>query len=181
MIATSPTATKVLELRHAFDRAYALPLSSQVTEQFEDLLAIRVAGDPYAIRVREISGLASNRRIVALPSPVSESLGIAGIRGGFLPVYSLSVLLGYSRDANQARWLALCGSEEPVGLAFSDFEEYLRVPLAQICPAQQKDMASDHVKHVVRAGDMLRAVVSIPNILELIKRRCDKSHVSKEQ
>jgi chemotaxis signal transduction protein len=181
MIDTSLTTTKVLELRNAFDQTYAIPPSSQVIQQIENLLAIRVAGDPYAIRVREISGLANNRKTVALPSPIPELLGVAGIRGGFVPVYSLSALLGYSRDANQARWLALCESEEPVGLAFNDFEGYLRVPLAQVYAAEQRDVAREHVKHVVRAADMVRAVVSIPNTLEMIKRRCDKNRVSKER
>ncbi len=181
MTATSTTAIKVLELRNAFDQTYANPPSSRVAEQIENLLAIRVAGDPYAIRVSEISGLANNRKSVALPSRIPELLGVAGIRGGFVPVYSLAALLGYSRDMDQARWLALCGSEEPVGLAFSDFEGYLQVPLAQVYAAEQKDVKREHVKHVVRAVDMVRAVVSIPNILEMIKRRCDKNRVSKER
>ena len=180
MTGTSLTISKVLELRHAFDQTYEIPPSSHVIEPFEDLLAIRITGEPYAIRVREISGLANNRRTVALPSHVPELLGVAGIRGGFLTVYSLPVLLGYSRTADQGRWLALCGYEELVGLAFSEFEAYLRVPLAQVYPAEQKDVERDHIKHVVRAGDMVRAVVNIPNILETIKRRCDNNHVSKE-
>ena len=181
MTGTSLTVSKAWELRQAFDQTYAIPPLSQVIGQIEDLLAIRVAGEPYAIRVREISGLANNRRTVALPSHVPELLGIAGIRGGFLPVYSLPVLLGYSRGADQGRWLALCGSGEPVGLAFSDFEGYLRVPLTQIYSAEQKDVERDHIKHVVRAGDMVRAVVSIPLIRKTIQRRCANDSVSKER
>jgi hypothetical protein len=66
----------------------------------------------------------------------------------------------------------LCGTEEPVGLAINDFEGYVRVPLAQVYTAEQKDAASAHVKHVAHAADMVRGVVSIPLVMELIQRRC---------
>ena len=94
MTGASTTASKVAEIRNAFDHSYAIPPASQVGEQIENLLAVRVAGDPYALRVGEISSLTNSRKTVALPSPVSELLGVAGIRGGFVPVYSLAALLG---------------------------------------------------------------------------------------
>jgi chemotaxis signal transduction protein len=181
MIVTSPTAGKIAELRDAFDQTYSIPAVSQVAEQMENLLSMRVAGDPYAIKVSEISGLVNNRKTVALPSRIPELLGVAGIRGGLVPVYSLAALLGYSRDAGEARWLALCASSEPVCLAFSDFEGYLRVSLAEVYAGEQKDAMRGHVKHVMRAADMVRAIVDIPYLLEMIKRRCNDNRVSKEQ
>ena len=177
----SAIASTAAELRNAFDRTRAIPFSTQAVEQVESLLSIRVSGDPYAIRVGEISGLASDRKVVAFPSSIPELLGVAGIRGGLVSVYSLAALLGYTREADQARWLVLCGTEEPVGLAFSDFEGYLRVPLTHVYATDQGNAARAHVKHVVRAAELVRAVVSIPDMVELIKRRCEKSRVSKEQ
>jgi chemotaxis signal transduction protein len=174
-------ASKAAELRNAFDRARAIPFSTEAVERVESLLSIRVSGDPYAIRVSEISGLASDRKVVAFPSSIPELLGVASIRGGLVSVYSLAALLGYSREADQARWLVLCGAEEPVGLAFSDLEGYLRVPLTQVYATDQRDAPRAHVKHVMRAADLVCAVVSIPDMVELIKRRCDKSRVSKER
>jgi chemotaxis signal transduction protein len=177
----SAVASRAVELRNAFDRARAIPLSMGAVEQVEGLLSVRVAGDPYAIRVSEISGLANDRKVVAFPSPIPELLGVAGIRGGLVSVYSLAALLGYSREAGQARWLVLCGAEEPVGLAFSDFEGYFTVPSMQVYATDQRDAARVRVKHVVRAADLLCAVVNIPDILESIKRRCDSSRPSKER
>jgi chemotaxis signal transduction protein len=172
MIDLSPVPAKAAELRNAFDRARAVPLVSVAAERVENLLAIRVSGDAFAIRLSEISGLATDRKIVGFPSPIPELLGVAAIRGRLLPVYSLAALLGYSPHAGQGRWLVLCGTEEPVGLAVNDFEGYVRVPLAQVYTAEQKDEASTHVKHVVRAADMVRDVISIPLIIEVIQRRC---------
>jgi chemotaxis signal transduction protein len=174
-------ASKAEELRNAFDRARAIPFSTRAVEQVESLLSIRVSGDRYAIRVSEISGLANDRKVVAFPTPISELLGVAGIRGGLVSVYSLALLLGYSREVDQARWIVLCGAEEPVGLAFSDLEGYLRVPLTQVYATDQRDAARVHIKHVVRAADLVCAVVSIPEMVELIKRRGNKRRVSKER
>jgi chemotaxis signal transduction protein len=180
---TAPPAvvSKAAELRNSFDRARAIPSSARAVEQVEGLLSIRVCGDHYAIRISEISGLANDRKVVPFSSSIPELLGVAGIRGGLVSVYSLAALLGYSREAEQARWLVLCEAEESVGLAFSDFEGYLPVPLTQVYATDQRDAARAHVKHVLRTADLVCAVVSIPDILELIKRRCDNSRPSKER
>jgi chemotaxis signal transduction protein len=167
-----PVAARAVELRNTFDHARAIPFVSDAVEQIENLLAIRVCGDAFAIRLSEISGLATDRKLVAFPSPIPELLGVAAIRGRLVPVYSLAALLGYNGHSSQGRWLMLCGTEEPVGLAINDFEGYVRVPLAQIYTAEQKDEASTHVRHVVRAADIVRGVVSIPLLIEVIQKRC---------
>lgn len=181
MTKLSATASKAGELRNAFDRARAIPSATRAADQGEELLSIRVSGDPYAIRVSEITGLANDKKVVAFPSPIPESRGIAGIRGGLVSVYSLAALLGYSGEVDQARWLILCGTEETVGLAFNAFEGYLLVPLTQVYATDERDPARAYVKHVLRAADLVCAVVSIPDILESIKRRCDSSQPSKER
>ncbi len=145
MTSISPITAKVAELRGVFDQARAAPFSSGAEEQTENLLAIRVSRDAYAIKVTEISGLATDRKIVAFPSSISELLGVAGIRGVLVPVYSLAALLGYDAEAGQVRWLALCGTEEPFALALGEFEGYMRVPRAQLYSAEQKDVARTHV------------------------------------
>jgi chemotaxis signal transduction protein len=180
---TEPSAitSTAAELRNAFDRARAIPLSTRAVEKVEGLLSIRVSGDSYAIRVSEITGLANDRKVVAFPSSIPELLGVAGIRGGLVSVYSLAALLGYSREAGQARWLVLCGAEESVGLAFRDFEGYFTVPSTQVYATDQRDAARARVKHVLHAADLVCTVVSIPDILESIKRRCDNSRPSKER
>jgi chemotaxis signal transduction protein len=177
----SPTSAKVVELRSAFDRERAIPCSSGTEVQTESLLAIRVSRDAYAIRVSEISGLATDRKIVAFPSSIPELLGVAGVRGALVPVYSLAKLLGYGADTGQARWLVLCGTEEPFGLALRDFEGYMRMPWTQLHQAEQQDVTRTHVTHLTRATDMVRAVVSIPLLRETIQERCRKNSFPKER
>jgi chemotaxis signal transduction protein len=169
------------ELRNAFDRARAIPFSSQAVERMESLLGVRVCGDAYAIRISEISGLANARKVVELPSAIPELLGVAGVRGVLVPVYSLSALLGYNAEAAQGRWLVLCGTEEPVGLALNDFEGYVMVSSAKIYNAEPTDVAHTHAKHVVHTADRVRAVISIPRIREMIQTRCRTKDESKER
>ena len=142
---------------------------------------MRLSGNPYAIRVTEITGLANNRKTVAIPSPIPELLGIAGIRGGLVPIYSLVALLGYARDATPARWLALCGNEDQVGLGFSELEGYLRVPAAQIYAVSQENINGGHVKDVARVDGLVRPVVSMPSVVEIIRRRAGENRVSPKQ
>jgi chemotaxis signal transduction protein len=179
--ALSPGTAKVAELRRAFDQARAVPSSSKGDIQAESLLAVRVSRDAYAIRVSEISGLATDRKIVAFPSLIPELLGVAGIRGALVPVYSLAGLLGYGVESGQVRWLVLCGTEEPFALAFNDFEGYLQMPWTQLLAAEQKVVKRSRVTHVARATDMVRAVVSIPLLREAIQERCRKNGIPKER
>jgi chemotaxis signal transduction protein len=181
VIELAPGIGRAAELRDAFDRARAIPFASQAGEQMENLLAIRVCGDPYAIRISEISGLANDRKIVVLPSAVPELIGMAGIRGALIPVYSLAALLGYGAEAAPGRWLALCGAEEPVGLAFSHFENYVMVPRSQVYAGEQKDAAPAQVKYVAGTADVVRAVIRISLIREVIQQRCGKRSKSKER
>lgn len=180
MTESSRIAMTALEFRAAFDKVYALPPPALASEQIENLLAIRLAGDPYAIRVSQISALVADRKVVVLPSPVPELLGVAGIRGALVPVYGLAALIGNDRDRSHARWLALGGTDEPVGLAFSAFEGYLKVPSIQICPAGQNHAIREHVQDAVRTGDVVRAIINIPSVMETIKRRCGQGRVSQE-
>ena len=179
---TSPSSSSAIaaELRIAFDRERAAPFSSIASVQTENLIGVRVSRDAYAIRVSEISGLVTDRKIIALPSSLPELLGLSGIRGALVPVYSLAALLGYGAESGAVRWLVLCGTEEPFALAFSGFEGYARVAQAQLYSAEQKDVTRTFVTHVARTAEMVRAVVSIPNFRQAIQERRGKNGVPKE-
>lgn len=185
MMEPSVTARTLAALREEFDRSYAVRPVLEWAEQRDTLLAIRVGADRYAIRVREITGLAKNRRVVAFPSPIGELLGVASVRGVLAPVYSLAALLGYTHDAREetgeTSWLALCGGEERAGLAFAGFEGHFVIPAADVFAATQEDASRGHVKETVRLAGSVRGVISIPSIVETIKRRCAEDRVYKER
>ena len=94
---------RVAELRLAFDRSFASPATA-ATGDTEDMLAIRIAGDSYALRMSEMSGLATGKKIALLPSRRPGVVGIASVRGNLLVVHSLSALLGYGLHPSPCTW-----------------------------------------------------------------------------
>src|ERR1700722_17800966 len=109
-----------------------------MSQRLEDLLAIRVGSDPYALRSSEIAGLHVGVEIVPVPSPVAQLLGIAAIRGIMAPIYDLAALLRYPPAANP-RWLIFARAAQPVGLAFEGFEQHLQASQSVIANCNGED------------------------------------------
>jgi chemotaxis signal transduction protein len=169
-------SSKAEELREAFDRSRAATVHEASGEKEIDLLGVRLGGDGYAIEVREIGALVKAGRIVALPSPLPELLGLAGVRGVVVPVYSLPALLGYSREsAAECRWLALCAGEEPLALGFAEFEGHLRIREESICKIEQGNAERRVVQRVAKSETWTRAIVSVGLLQAVIEERCRKS------
>ena len=173
---------KAAQLRHAFDGSFALPPSPAPPEN-QDLLMIRVAGDPYAIRLCDIAEIVTDRSIVPVPSVTPDLLGLAGIHGGIVPVFGLSSILGYGPDPGSPRWMILCGAEEPIALAFSDFEGYLRLPASALLADDNVSAPRDHVKYVSQVASTpngARAVISMALIMATIRNRISQHRPTKE-
>jgi chemotaxis signal transduction protein len=158
-------------LRCLFDSSFAAAASS-MTEPLEDLLAIRVDADPYALRLSEIAGLYVDVRIVPVPSPVAPLLGIVSLRGKMAPVYDLAALLHYP-PAVSPRWMVLAGASQPVGLAFGTFEAHLQVSRASLADGEDRGEGGgatrQHVRGVVRAADARRPMIHVASVVELIR------------
>ncbi len=170
------------DLRNEFDQLYSVPPpSSSAAGEIENLLVIRMAQSLYAIRLAEITGLESKRKIVAVPGPISEMLGIAGVRGKFVSVYNLTALVGCSSDVTERHWMVLCGGEDQIGLGFVEFMGYLRVPGAQIYEGSREKDAGDHIEAMARMGETTYAVLSVPSLLKRIRARCADYRMSSQQ
>jgi purine-binding chemotaxis protein CheW len=172
--------SKAAELRQAFDLSFALP-PPQASPEVEDLLTIRVAGDPYAIRLRDIAGIVAGRRVVPVPAVTLDLLGLAGIRGGVVSVFGLASILGYGQAPGSPRWMILCGAEEPIALAFSDFEGYLRLPKSSLHADESLRTTRQYVDQVASTEAGARAVISIPLVVATIRNRTRHNRLAKEQ
>jgi CheW-like domain. len=172
--------SKAAELRQAFDLSFALP-PPQASQEVEDLLTIRVAGDPYAIRLRDIAGIVAGRRVVPVPAVTLDLLGLAGIRGDVLSVFGLASILGYGQAPGSPRWMILCGAEEPIALAFSDFEGYLRLPKSSLHADENLRTIRQYVNQVASTEAGARVVISIPLVVATIRNRTGHNRLAKEQ
>ena len=139
---------RAIELRDAFDRSFALPPLEE-THEIDDLLAVRVSRDLYAIRLRDINGVVARRTIVPVPAAAPGLLGVAGIRGDIVPVFSLSSFLGHGEDHEAPTWTVLCGAEHPIGLGFAELEAYLRLPRSAVHADETPQVKRHYVTGVV--------------------------------
>ena len=170
------------QLRQAFDRTFALA-PSLASPGVEDLLTLRVAGDPYAIRLLDIAAIVTQRRVVSVPAVTPDLLGLAGIHGGIVPVFGLSSILGYGPDPGSPQWMVLCGFEEPIALAFSDFEGHLQLPSSAIYADENFRTPRENVKyvnHVASTSNGVRAVISISLIVATIRNRISQHRPTQE-
>ncbi len=166
-----------LALRRAFDAPFAEapPAAGAATEY---LLALRLAGDSYAVRLGEIAGLFKNRQVMMLPSPLPHFLGVSGIQGRIVPVHDLGMLLGYTPSANP-RWLLLVLAPEALGLAFDSFEGQLRAPREHIAAAPAG--SRKHVSHATRTAELPRPIIDLASVVESVRNAARPSEPVKER
>ncbi|HEY3175264.1 MAG TPA: chemotaxis protein CheW [Candidatus Polarisedimenticolia bacterium] len=156
-------------LRESFDRTFALPPVAPAQGR-ESFLAIRVAGDPYVVRLRDLAGLERRTKIAPLPGVTPGFLGLAAIRGRLVPVYSLDALLGYGPARQEWRWLALCRADEsaePAGFAFEAIEGLIQASRSEIHAVSRDGVLQAHVPEVLRVASPeapVYGVVSIKSI-----------------
>jgi chemotaxis signal transduction protein len=159
--------TAAEELRRRFDAAFG-ERPADGHEEVVALLALRVGGEPVAMRVLETSGLVPARRVVPVPSRRTELLGISGLRGAVVPVYGLARLLGRGEEV-EPRWIVLvaAGGEERVGLAVAAFERHLVVPARDLRPAEHAAPRA-HVREILHVAGASRPVLSVPSLVKAI-------------
>jgi chemotaxis signal transduction protein len=158
------TARHLARLKTDFDGSFAAaPPVGPPGEQVA-LLLLRVCGDRAAVRLSDIQGLLPCPPVVPVPSAAPALLGVAGVRGGIVPVFSLARLCGYPGDAEPPRWMLLCG-EEPLGLAFSTFEGHVRAPASAFEALGDVPPRSASVSHLVDVGGAVGPLLAIPRIL----------------
>jgi purine-binding chemotaxis protein CheW len=169
--AGSKLECQVAEMRRLFDESFSRAITGQAAET-EPMLAISVEGECFALRVREISGLAEIReKVVPVPSRVPELLGLTGVRGVVVPVFSMAKLLGYDTERSQARWLVYCGERRtPIALAFEAMERLFEVPACEIFTREQAP-GRRYVNATVSFNSMPRGVISVSALVEYIQRR----------
>jgi len=158
-------------LRRAFDDSFAAPARAR-SDEVERLLLLRIGDDAYALKLSEIAGLTTARKLVPLPSTIGEVLGVVGIRGEIVPVYGLAALLGYESVASAPRWFVLLADADAVALAFDGFEGYIELASSDVHPVTPSGDGPAHVQALARARDRVVSVLAVRSLLETIKRRC---------
>lgn len=148
-------------LRRSFDAGFAQPPAPPAAA-LEHLLLLSTGAGRYALRLGELSGLQRLRRLVPLPGARPALLGLAGVRGRLLAVYSLTRLLGLQGAPEEPpRWLAVGGGEEPqLAVAFAQFEGQRQLPAGDLRPAHAGE-AGPWVRELAHLGGQLYPVLQL--------------------
>lgn len=149
-------------LRAAFDGAFAAPPADAAPTC--DLLAIRVASEPYALRLTEIAALARDLAMVPVPSPVPELRGIAARRGRLYPAYDLGALLGHGLNVD-APWAVLVEAAHPLAFCFEAMEGSVRLPAAAVASA-----AHGSIGGTATIGGCQRPIIHLASVIETLTR-----------
>jgi chemotaxis signal transduction protein len=161
-------------LRREFDGTFALPVRRGGGDD-DDLLAVRVGDTAYAVRLADVTGLAADRPVTPVPTTAPEFLGLVGLRGAVLPVWSLSALLGHGGDRAAPRWLLLAGGRggtPALALAFEHFDGHLRVRRDQLVDrADEAGAALTHVRQSLRLPGGARGVLALDVVEREIRKR----------
>lgn len=166
---TAITENRARAMREEFDQSFAVEAHTAL-EQLEDLLMVRVADEPYAIRLRDIGGIVTKRPIVAVPAMADHLLGLAGVRGDVVPVYDLRSILGHTDTAEPPTWMVLCGDTPRIALAFPVFDGYLRLPLSRIHADNEARAVRPYVSEVVRHEQNVSSVINVPRIVAALRK-----------
>jgi chemotaxis signal transduction protein len=156
--------SRAAALRREFDRSFIEPPHAEVAAT-EDLLAIRMAAQDFAIKLSEIAGLFADKKIAPVPSANAALLGIAGFRGAIVPVYDLQSLLGLA-ESRSSRWLVIA-AKAPVAFSFESFEGRLRVLPDAITP-QKSHAKHGFTRDLVRTENVLRPIIQLSSVLDAL-------------
>jgi chemotaxis signal transduction protein len=161
----SRLAARAAALHAGFSQSFTEPAQIDATLK-EDFLAIRIGGDMFAIRLAEITGLHTGKKVTRLPGGEPALIGIAGFRGTILPVYSLTILLGLPAKAEQ-QWLVIAAAA-PVALAFDGFDHHSRVAADTIRPRDANAKDQPYFRDYVPIQQFNRPILHLPSILDAI-------------
>ena len=177
----APAFSAAEAMRRRFDAVFAAPTVARGAD-VAAFLALRLGGDGFALRIQQMSGLAAACKIVPLPGSAAALLGLAGLRGVVVPVFSLSVLMGYSEEP--PRWFASCAGQrgDTIALGFCDFDGYFEALLTDVravdadeageadeagaSSAPRPARPASIVRELVRGHDALRGVIDLAAVVK---------------
>lgn len=150
-------AELVAQWRAAFDRSFAEPAQAR-SEELQDFLGIRVAGQPYALQLGELAGLQAWHEPTPYPVPSAALLGLIAHQGRALPLFDLQTLLGQGLAAAPAWIVVLKGAA--LALAFEGFEGQWRLaPQDRVLRSEAG--GGGLLGDAVRCGGALRPVIDL--------------------
>jgi len=121
-------------LKSSFDRSFQ-EAPVERNHELAHLLIVRIGTTRFALKVSDLAALARAQTVVPIPSTNAGLLGLAGLKGRMVAVYSLAAMIDSpALHTEPEHWLVLCRSENRIALAFTAAEGTVMVPSSDLCP-----------------------------------------------
>ncbi|HEY1111829.1 MAG TPA: chemotaxis protein CheW [Opitutaceae bacterium] len=162
-------------MRDTFDAAFSRPVALWAAPAVA-LLLVRAAGERVALRRAELTGFVRAENLALVPGRSPAFLGIANLRDGLFPVWSLAVLLGRPLAAGtEIRWLALAEAKRgaPCAFACEGFDRMVFAPEDALNAASRGDIRA---RGVSARLTWETEIVPVPDLVEL--QACLPCHAS---
>jgi chemotaxis signal transduction protein len=157
------------ELKSSFDRSFQ-EAPVERNHELAHLLIVRSGTARFALKVGDLAALARVQTVVPLPATDPGLLGVAGLKGRMVALYSLAAMIGSpALKTDPERWLVLCRSEDRIALAFTAAEGTLMVPISDLCPVSPG--APPHATDAVGTGASRLWLLDVSSIAAAIVQR----------
>ncbi len=159
-------------LRRDFDATFAEPALAQDRVKQDPLLVIRAGGQKFALRQRDVAGILPERRVIPVLG-ADALLGVSGVRGEIVSVFSLTELLGAPRSSTppSQSWLALLRGDRRVALGFDQFDAYRDIAESETTIQPAGPSAPPFVAEVAqRPGGTPRWIIDAGLVLAHIRK-----------
>jgi chemotaxis signal transduction protein len=154
------------ELRSSFDQTFQ---QARVERDHElvHLLVVRIGAARFALKVCDLAGLARAQTIVPIPATDPGLLGLAGLKGRLVAVYSLAAEIGTAALTTAPdRWIVLCRCDRGIALAFNAAEGTMMARISDLFPAEHG--APMHATDAVGAGPARLWLLNVNSIAAAI-------------
>ena len=129
-----------------------------------DLLSFRLAGEAYALLVKDVREVLKIRSLTPVPNAPSYILGVTALRGTVLPVIDLCVRFGLPsgiRD-DKSRIIVAHSGEEDVGLVVDRVTGVLRTMPDAIKPTPENiEQGAAFLRGIVRKDEKLYILLDL--------------------
>lgn len=136
-----------LQLKREFDEQFSIPRLF-TPEKSEEFLIIRVGPARFALRARELGGMFRCPHVTPFPSGHKAVVGLAGIQGSVIVVYSIGTLLGAASAPTEGGWILLRRTDRSSALLFDAPEGYRVVAAGCIVSSTEGPAEQCEPRHV---------------------------------
>jgi chemotaxis signal transduction protein len=162
-------ALKFKDLKRSFDLTFQQPLVER-GQELVHLLIGRIGTARFALKVADLAGLARAQTEVPIPGADAGLLGIAGLKGRMVAVYSLAAMIGSTELSTELnRWMVLCRCEKEIALAFTALTGTMMVPRAELSPVSPG--APPHATDALGSGSSQLWLLNVSSIAENIVKK----------